>query len=1686
MKPNRHGRPDRRALPAGTVITPALLAALLLAPATLRARPATTGGGDVRALAAIAAADSSHHAEVALARAVVLWRGGDLRAAAGALSGLDLSATATWAGADRAAFLLAVIERRLGRPQALRDRLAGAGDATSASPYRRWLAHLELWDAAGAGPRAGAGVPSIGDRPLPAEPVLAAALLLEAGRAGEAAALLEKAEPDAPLAAMHVHLQAIARQQAGLDPLPAWRRLAGFEARTGAEARLVAGARLQLARAARARGEDPREHLQGITREVTEATRGPATQAGLALALAALAEGDTLAALARLDGALAVAPTGSARRSALLERGALRGARGAQEAAAQDYEAAEADRQRELERLARWSGDRHEAAVDTAWAAWSAGDAWDLELRPDATAVVAALEALAEASLDLRGMPDADPARRLAAAAGDAAIANAARPLPRDEVAAAHRPTAVELDDWRTLRDAVALAEAHRDALAWAGGERRRERDRRLGFLARGDRLAQAEGDTLALLGRRHDALQPQLTRGLATLRRLHDDALADIAARTDALQVEARRNALYAQAIDHFHVNGAGGSLLPAAVTTAAGDLLERESEWALRLDGFAGDLAAAAPGLLQRSLVEAWEPRLRDADARLREALARNGSATATLSGELAALVAAANADPAVADAESAHTAAARQAGALADSLRGLRSQVAAAVAARGRAALAAEREGIDYHLADAAYWRAVELATAPETAEQPGLVAPARELAMARLDTFLQRHPGSAARAEARFRLADLELFRARDAFQSRLAAYLDGGAADRGAARALAPLFEGGEAAALYESILRDDPSFAHRDAVLFNLGMLKADGGDPAGLNLLAQLVREHPQAAGAQQAWLRLGDDRFEARDHTGCLEPYEQAAAGSDASLAAIALYRLGWARFAADDFAESAVAFGRLLDLAAAADAAGASRSGAGGAGEATGGAHTRGPADLRDEAQDHLVQALLRAGGAGAFARHVEEVGERPWDERTLAAMATQAARYSLDDDAIACDRLWLERYAAGAGALPAAERLASSLERAGRGREAAMSRLAEAQRFLPGSAWLAANDSAGTGERADLFARRAIEGAAVLEHRQARAGRDSTAWVRALAHYETFLKHWPAVAESPRLAYQAGEAARELGEHPRALAHFEAAAGADTAAFAVDAAWQAIAVRDAWYRGTLQAGKPAGDDALATSLLRAGDAFLARHPDEPRAAELAWRQGQVAYAHGWNADAARRLLAFADRHPGDAHAPDAARLAGDAHYRERDFTQAGRAYEQAASLAGPAGRRELAAEMAALLPRCAYENAAAVAAADSARDGAAAAPLYLELALRWPDYEHAPAALYQAGLGFAAAGDDSAAIAAWERIVAGSGDGARGRTAGGGDTLGRDAVVRIAEAHERAGRPAAAAGAWVRLADLEPDGGDAPTALLRAVDLREAAGDTAGAEALRDEYLGRFPGDLATAFAVAGDRARRELARAAAEGRSVTALAATPAARPVKGRKQSTAAPGQPADAPATAVRRYLDLAEAHPGLGEPALLARVDYLCAEEALRDYLALGLPQPLPRSLEAKNRSLEGVVALFSRCAARGDAELAHAAAHRIGEAIIHLGDALLASERPADLAGDDLAAYDEVLREQAWGFATRGEDTWRQLLRTADRAAGADPGGWLARTERELWPRLARRYVHRPELEYPLAAAAPAGVR
>ena len=111
-----------------------------------------------------------------------------------------------------------------------------------------------------------------------------------------------------------------------------------------------------------------------------------------------------------------------------------------------------------------------------------------------------------------------------------------------------------------------------------------------------------------------------------------------------------------------------------------------------------------------------------------------------------------------------------------------------------------------------------------------------------------------------------------------------------------------------------------------------------------------------------------------------------------------------------------------------------------------------------------------------------------------------------------------------------------------------------------------------------------------------------------------------------------------------------------------------------------------------------------------------------------------------------------------------------------------------------------------------------------------------------------------------------------------------------------------------------------------------------------------------------------------------------------------------------------------------------------------------------------------MEELVGLYDRCSKHGVLEYSRASAFRIGQVLIEFGDAILASERPSNLSGDDLEAYDGVLEEQCWAFYDRGEKVWSELLQQAAKAS-QDPGGWIAKTQQALWPRLAERFLYQP---------------
>jgi tetratricopeptide (TPR) repeat protein len=666
------------------------------------------------------------------------------------------------------------------------------------------------------------------------------------------------------------------------------------------------------------------------------------------------------------------------------------------------------------------------------------------------------------------------------------------------------------------------------------------------------------------------------------------------------------------------------------------------------------------------------------------------------------------------------------------------------------------------------------------------------------------------------------------------------------------------------------------------------------------------------------------------------------------------------------------------------------------------------------------------------------------------------------------------LVLERYPLDPEALTSAIRLVESLGRGNRPHQARAARLAHAPRFVPTGEWFAANPSDSLRDRAEEFAQTSFKQTALDHHHRAREG-ETASWDDALRLYEVFLEHWPFHDEAPTLHTYAGEAAAELGRYGQALAHYEAGAFKyyekyhpkplehelvrhldwraipDTSRFLTQVDWQRLTLSDAWYRSTIQGSPGRGRDSLAVILRHIAQGFADRHPSDPRSPDALWRKANLTLAHRWFPEAAEDFGQLVARFPEDDRTPLASALRGDALYRTGIYDGAGAAYETALAHAERARMDSLITALEPLLPHCAFRHAEQ---ADSL-GSSEAPPLFEQVAARWTDYEHAGLALYRAGLGYARTGETESAVAAWTRLIE---DHPRHEYA-------RDAHLQIAATWKAEGRFDLAAHALEKMSIVYPEDAEAPEALLEAADLLEKSGDADGAGALRLSYVDRFPEDVETGMAILAEFARHELEKMDEDATLSSVL--------------NPSSPGASPDP----LARYLDLADRHPELASGPLLARTQFLRGEEMWPAYRRATLGHPLEKSITVKRNRLQKLIETYGRCAEWGVAEWTRASSYRIGEALVEFGQALEQSPRPPGLAGDDLAAYEEVLLDEAWAFYDRGEEAWAQILRET-RGQAEDPGAWIARTQETLWPRLAQRFLFRPEVEFPLVAAEPPG--
>jgi tetratricopeptide (TPR) repeat protein len=1544
--------------------------------------------------------------ELFLRRAALEQSQGNLRGVVESLENIDFAAGATFNDADRAAFLLGNAYLQMGSHDRFVTLASTVSGWSNPTIYTNWLVYqllLAQTDGAEESPeqlsqlRAGAA----------AADALAASLLLRRGESDAALRVLASTQTGAGSEILTRYLKARALEAAGQSNEAELTGLAAATPATELDRTLVGAAIIQLAGLRLDRGDDPRELLAKVPAGSRYASR-----ARHMLGLIDLEHGEFETGTRILTDLLAQDSSYAARRDVALVLGAQKLDDEQWDPAYRTYRQADDEWVSQAQLLERLQTG---GEFDDLWATWEANAPLSSALTLDALPAYLLADRLADASSDLSSRPESGPP--VLSTPSKTPPLSWSIPAP-----AAEEWTAVKISE-RGL--AVAAAELERTR--WAiERDRVRLEDQRLYFTVGDERV---EGELAIIRARAGmlDSLNRSLKAVQLQLRNIRDESTGRIAIRTAKIIQECTDRFLMLRAMRHFYVLGPNLDRTDASIPLhipSPEEITKHEMVLTQTIMAFAERMAAEGPALIAGSNDRNWGPGSLD---RVRGQSAEGNRLLAwarRLGTSIDSTIAASGSSMTRRGFETRVAALELTADSLHNAHITLADRVAAAAISSALTQMAEEREAIDYGLAAASYgltlsYTKVNATEADEDTDTPEL-ATWRAQAMGHLQRFLERHPDSFARGEIRFRLADVLLIDARVNFRKQMANFLR--AQERGDYSVRLPILDHAPALDLYQAILAEDEGFTHLDAVLFNAGMILADNVDPRAEGYFGKLVSTYPESPFCQEAYLRMGDTQFNEKRFAECIDLYKRAAAGADTTFRLMALYKMGWAEFNEDRFVDAADAFRTVLDIY-----------------EADADAVWR--VDVADEAESYLIHSMARAGGADVFRDYFDRIGERSYEERLLMAMGQHFRRFSLYEEAAATDKLHIERYALHPEALLSGQRLVDTYRRWDRFDEARDAQLRYATHFAPASEWFNAQESDSVREAGAIFARACWTSVAVYHHKEAVKNESTEDWAEALRLYETILGYWPEDPEAPVYRLHAGEASAELGQFPGALEHYAAAAGAGNDSTAEMALHQRVAVTDAWYETTRH--EQLGSDSLAKAVLTASDELLLDFPEHRGGEDIVWRQGNLAFAHGWYERAADDFDRLAVTYPADRRAPLAASLRAEAFFRLERYEEAGIAFEEALVAARRAEHDSLVRIAMGAIPVCYFKHAEAAVATDSTAYRQHA-ELFEYVAERWPDYEHSHLAQYRAGLAWLHAGQPDEGVRALDVLTRRFPD----------SEYVKDSYLVIAKTWEAEEEHERAAQAFVDFSERYPDDDSADDALLRAADLCAAAGLIAKRDELRLSYIDKYPDDDETAMEILGEFARREIDTVTPE-------------RPISGILRDD-----------SQLAAYLERAESNTELASPGLVAEVHYLQAEEARAGYDAVRLTLPLKKSIPKKQKQLDNVMALYKKSVDLGVAEWAHASAYRIGQSLVAFGEALEKSERPKDLRGDDLLAYDDVLYGESAVFYDRGQEVWAELLKKNKEDGTEDE--WITLARESLWQRLASRFFYRAEVEFPVVAA------
>jgi hypothetical protein len=142
-----------------------------------------------------------------------------------------------------------------------------------------------------------------------------------------------------------------------------------------------------------------------------------------------------------------------------------------------------------------------------------------------------------------------------------------------------------------------------------------------------------------------------------------------------------------------------------------------------------------------------------------------------------------------------------------------------------------------------------------------------------------------------------------------------------------------------------------------------------------------------------------------------------------------------------------------------------------------------------------------------------------------------------------------------------------------------------------------------------------------------------------------------------------------------------------------------------------------------------------------------------------------------------------------------------------------------------------------------------------------------------------------------------------------------------------------------------------------------------------------------------------------------------------------------------------------------------LAARSALVLAESLYESFGEVALVQPFEPNLQEKQRRMDAALAALAKLVDYEDAEVTAAATFYMAETYLEFSRALIGSERPRDLGGSELAAYESALEEEAFPFEERAIAVHEKNLELT-RAGVWNP--WIERSLAKLALLVPGRYA------------------